>query len=181
MFLNTLLLAISSSIDSLGIGITYGLNKTKLSKTAKIILFIISIAITSFSGIIGLILKNTLSANVCEFIGSAILLCMGIFIIIQTNDKEFSFDFDKSNDISYKEAILLGFALSLDSLCIGIGGSTIGINVFIFAIFVSVLQYVFLSMGNYFGTHLIRFKKVPQSVWSKVSGILLILIGLLKF
>lgn len=181
MFLNTLILAISSSIDSLGIGITYGLNKTKLSKKSKIILFIISTFVTSLSGIIGLILKNTLATNVCEFIGSSILLCMGIFIIIQTNNKEFSFDFDKSNDINCKESILLGFALSLDSLCIGIGGSTIGINIFYFALLVSALQYVFLGIGTYFGSHLIKFNQIPQSVWSKVSGILLILIGLFKF
>ena len=136
MFFNTLVLALSSSIDSLGIGITYGLRHIKLLKKSKIILFLVSIFITFSAGIIGNILKNTLSANICEFIGSAFLLCMGIFIIIQTNDKEVSFDFDNSNDISSKEAIWLGLALSLDSLCIGIGGSTIGINIYLFSILV---------------------------------------------
>ena len=144
MFFNTLVLALSSSIDSLGIGITYGLRHIKLLKKSKIILFLVSIFITFSAGIIGNILKNTLSANICEFIGSAFLLCMGIFIIIQTNDKEVSFDFDNSNDISPKEAIWLGLALSLDSLCIGIGGSTIGINIYLFSILVSILQYIFL-------------------------------------
>lgn len=181
MFINALILAISSSIDSLGIGITYGLKKTKLSKLDKIILFIISLIITSFSGIIGSGLKNILSTNVCEFIGSSILICMGIFIIIQTNDKELSFDFDNSNDINYKEALLLGLALSLDSLCIGICGSTIGINIYIFSIFVAILQYLFLSLGNYLGIHLINLKFFPQSIWTKISGVLLILIGLFKF
>lgn len=181
MLINTFLLALSSSIDSLGIGITYGFKKIKLSRFSKIILFILSIIITSFSGLIGYILENTLSTNVCEFIGSSILLCMGIFIIIQTNDKEFSFDFDNSNDISYKEALLLGFALSLDSLCIGIGGSTIGINVYIFSILIAILQYLFLNIGIYLGIHLINFIKIPQSIWSKISGIILILIGLFKF
>ena len=181
MFLNTFLLAISSSIDSLGISITYGLRHTKLLKKSKIILFLISIFITFLSGIIGNILKNTLSSNVCEFIGSALLLCMGLFIIIQTNEHEISFDFDNSNDISPKEAIFLGIALSLDSLCIGIGGSTIGINVYLFSVLVAVLQYFFLSIGNYFGIHLTKFSSIPQSFWSKISGILLILIGLIKF
>ena len=166
MFVNTLLLAISSSIDSLGIGITYGLRKTKLSKLDKIILFIVSIIVTIFSGFIGLILKNFLSNNVCEFIGSAVLLCMGIFIIIQTNDKE---------------ALLLGFALSLDSICIGIGGSTIGINIYFFSILVALLQYAFLSLGNYFGVTINKISTIPQNIWSKISGILLILIGLFKF
>ena len=181
MFFNTLILALSSSIDSLGIGITYGLRHIKLLKKSKIILFLVSIFITFLAGIIGNILKNTLSANICEFIGSAFLLCMGIFIIIQTNNKEVSFDFDNSNDISPKEAIWLGLALSLDSLCIGIGGSTIGINIYLFSILVSILQYIFLSIGNYCGIHLTKFNKIPQSFWSKASGVLLILIGLIKF
>ena len=181
MFFNTLVLALSSSIDSLGIGITYGLRHIKLLKKSKIILFLVSIFITFLAVIIGNILKNTLSANICEFIGSAFLLCMGIFIIIQTNDKEVSFDFDNSNDISPKEAIWLGLALSLDSLCIGIGGSTIGINIYLFSILVSILQYIFLSIGNYCGIHLAKFNKIPQSFWSKASGALLILIGLIKF
>lgn len=181
MLFNTFILALSSSIDSLGIGITYGLRNIKLLKKSKIILFVISFFISLASGFIGKILKNVLSTNVCEFIGSSLLLCMGIFIIIQTNDKEISFDFDNSNDISAKEAILLGFALSLDSLCIGIGGSTIGINIYLFSAFSAVLQYIFLSIGNYCGVNLTKFNKIPQSFWSKISGVLLILIGLLKF
>lgn len=181
MFINALLLAISSSIDSLGIGITYGLKKTKLYKVDKLILFIISICTTALSGIIGNILKNILSSNICELIGSIILICMGTFIIIQTNDKELSFDFDNSNDINYKEALLLGIALSLDSLCIGIGGSTIGINIYVFSFLVAILQYAFLSFGNYLGINLGNFKYIPQSIWSKISGVLLILIGIIKF
>ena len=61
MFINTFILAISSSIDSLGIGITYGLRKTKLYKIDKFILFVISFIMTLISGFIGNILKNILS------------------------------------------------------------------------------------------------------------------------
>ena len=41
MFINSLFLAISSSIDSLGIGITYGIKGTKISYIANFILFLI--------------------------------------------------------------------------------------------------------------------------------------------
>ena len=181
MFINTLILAISSSIDSLGIGITYGLKKTKLYKLDKLILFGISFMITLISGLVGTALKNILANNICDFIGSSILICMGIFIIIQTNEKELSFDLDHSNDINYQEAILLGLALSLDSLCIGIGAGTIGIHIYAFSFFTAILQYAFLSLGNFLGIHLAHFKFVPQSVWTKISGVLLILIGLIKF
>ena len=39
MLLNCILLALSVSIDSLGIGITYGLKKTKIIAISNIILF----------------------------------------------------------------------------------------------------------------------------------------------
>ena len=48
---NSLILALSSSIDSFGIGITYGLKSTKISLLGKIILFVISIFTNYFSKI----------------------------------------------------------------------------------------------------------------------------------
>lgn len=53
MFFNYVALAISASIDSLGIGITYGLKNTKIVFSAKLVLFIISIIITAFSMLLG--------------------------------------------------------------------------------------------------------------------------------
>ena len=44
MLLNAFILAISSSIDSLGIGITYGIKNTKISYLGKLILFSISLS-----------------------------------------------------------------------------------------------------------------------------------------
>jgi putative Mn2+ efflux pump MntP len=180
LFINTLFLAISSSIDSFGIGITYGLRKTKLSKMTKLILFVISMIVTLISGIIGNLFKFVFSTNISEIIGAIILIFMGFFIIIQTRHKEYSFDFDNSNDININEAFALGLALSLDSLCIGIGVSAIGINIFIFSILVAFLQYVFLSLGHFLGIHLSSFKLIPQSIWTEISGILLILIGFFR-
>ena len=43
--LNSFILAISSSIDSLGIGITYGIKNTKISLLGKIVLFTISLTV----------------------------------------------------------------------------------------------------------------------------------------
>lgn len=180
LFISSLILAISSSIDSIGIGITYGLKKTILTKQDKFILFFISVIVTLISGLIGNILKNLLPENFFNYIGSIILISIGLFIIFETNNKEYSFDFDNSNDIDYKEAFFLGMALSLDSLCIGIGAVSLGINIFIFSILVAVLQFLFLSIGNFLGINLSNFKFIPQSVWTKTSGVTLILIGALK-
>ena len=53
MLLNCILLALSVSIDSLGIGISYGIKHTKISKISNFTLFSISFLMTSFSIFIG--------------------------------------------------------------------------------------------------------------------------------
>ncbi len=180
MLLNILLLAISSSMDSLGIGITYGFKKIHLRKWDKLILFCISIFITFFSIFIGKFLGNIFDENIFKLIGSLILLVMGFFIVLKNDKNEYTFDLDDSKDIDYKEAILLGLALSLDSFCIGIGAYALGTNILIFSILVAFLQYLFLTIGNFLGIHLLNLKNIPQNLWTKISGIILILISISK-
>lgn len=181
MLINSLILALSSSIDSLGIGITYGIKNTKITVYSQIILFIISVFVTTISIMLGSVLKSFLSDIISKIIGSGILILIGIIIIFQTKDKSSSFDFNHSNIIDPSEAIALGIALSLDSLCIGIGGSIFGLNITLFPLSVAVLQLLFLNLGNFFGKRLIKFVNIPSGIWSIFSGGLLILIGIVKF
>ena len=190
MLLNSFILAISSSIDSLGIGITYGIKNTKISFFSKVIIFIISITITYLALLLGNFFKNFLSEFFTVLIGSGILIFMGIYIIYQAlkikkntsnifNDP-ISSDFDNSKTIDPKEALFLATALSLDSFCIGIGGSIGNINLFFFPILVSVLLLFFLCVGNILGRYFNTLYKLPENIWSIFSGILLIIIGIVK-
>lgn len=189
--INSLLLAISSSIDSLGIGITYGIKNTKISKIGKIILFTISLMTTYISIFFGNIIQYIFPKAFTNFIGCLILICMGIYICYQALKKEkdsqnifnspISSDLNHSKIIEPKEATFLAIALSLDSFCIGICGAITDINLTLFPFLVSILQLAFLSLGAYLGIHIRNFCKLPQNVWSVLSGILLIFIGLFKF
>ena len=58
MFFSSLLLAFTSSIDSFGIGVTYGIKKTKISLTSKIVLFAISFIITNLSIFVGDLIRK---------------------------------------------------------------------------------------------------------------------------
>ena len=70
MLLSLFILAFSSSIDSLGIGITYGIKNTKISCLSKIILFCISIGINFISICCGKFLNTLLSAGFANIIGN---------------------------------------------------------------------------------------------------------------
>lgn len=218
MFINSLILAISSSIDSLGIGITYGIKNTKITFLAKIVLFIISFSISIVSIWFGNGLKYILPDFIVRNLGGCILVAMGFFIFFQSfkkNKKDFSnpfnqkidchskeeiysffikflgitikiiknpsySDLDKSNTIDSKEALFLGLALSLDSFCIGIGFSMISVYSLFFPFFISFFQLIFLNLGIFLGNKLYNFKKIPDNIWSIVSGILLVIIGIVK-
>ena len=75
-----LFLAISSSIDSFGIGITYGIKNTKISNSAKLILFIISFIVSFFAVHFGDFLKDLLPDNIANYIGCCFLIFLGISI-----------------------------------------------------------------------------------------------------
>lgn len=213
MFINSLILAISSSIDSLGIGITYGIKDTTISYIGKVILFVISFLVTVFSLWFGNIIKSVFNEDYIKFLGSSILILMGFFMCFQALKKDtktkinkledntekvyqffikflgitiqiiknpISSDMDNSKLIDSKEALFLGLALSLDSFCIGIGGSIIGISYTFFPFFIAVFQLLFLSFGNFLGRRLYRLSRLPDNIWSIVSGVLLVVIGIVK-
>lgn len=220
MLFNILILAFSSSIDSFGIGITYGLRKIKLSCLSSITLFIISIIITCSSILIGKNLNYILPEFVTSLIGSLLLILMGSLIIFQVINKKtdkpiskskisssfaysesqkiyqffikflgitiqiikdpISSDLDNSKKIDIKESIYLGVTLSIDSFCIGIGSSILGISSVLFPILVSVFQIIFLSLGRLFAIKVDQNTKIPDNTWNLVSGILLIFIGISK-
>ncbi len=213
MFINSLILAISSSIDSLGIGITYGIKDTTISYFGKVILFVIAFFVTVFALWFGNIIKDIFPEYYIKFLGSFILILMGFFMCFQALKKDtkteknkledetekvyqffikflgitiqiiknpISSDMDNSKLIDSKEALFLGIALSLDSFCIGIGGSIIGISNTFFPFFIAIFQLLFLSFGNFLGRRLYRLSRLPDNIWSIVSGALLVVIGIVK-
>lgn len=210
MLLSYFVLAISSSIDSLGIGITYGIKNTKITIFSKFILFMISLFISYFAIIIGKFINKFFSAQICNLISFLSLLLMGFWIILQsfntskqntnTNTKvkiykffikslgitieiiknPISSDLDNSKKIEAEESLYLGFALSLDSLCIGIGNSIVGATSLIFPIFVATFQFIFLSIGLILGKTINNVSNIPDNIWSIISGLLLIIIAISK-
>lgn len=205
MILTCMLLALSTSIDSIGIGLTYGIRDITISRQSKIILFIISLIISSISILIGNTLNNILSEEITNIIGSCILFFIGLTILVQTLKREkrqekkvyklfirflgitiqiikdpISSDFDNSKKIDSKEAIYLGTALSLDSFSVGIGAGMLGSISIIFPLIVSLFQIIFLSLGRNIGEKLNKKIHIPSKIWSILSAVLLILIGIVR-
>ena len=185
MLINSILLALSSSLDSLGIGITYGIKNMKISKISMLILFTISCFISFSSILLGDFINNFISNSFSNLVGCSGLVFIGVSMIFKSiynsnNVKNNYYDFNNSNLIDPKEAIALGFALSLDSLGIGISYSLTDSTSFLFPIFIGIFQVAFLNLGIFISKKIKNISNIPDFVCSLISGMLLILFGIFR-
>ena len=181
MIFNCILLALSVSIDSLGIGIPYGLKKTKITIISNIILFAISFCITFGSIFLGHYISALFSPTASTILGSSFLIILGVYNIYKTiNNTITDYYIDHSNNIDAKEAIFLGLALSIDSACVGIGSGIIGINDIVLPFFVASFQLIFLNCGNLVANSIAKYVNVSEYALSISSSIILILVGIFR-
>lgn len=181
MLFNCILLALSVSIDSLGIGISYGLKKTKISSLSNIILFAISFCITCGSIFLGHYISALFSPTFSTILGSSFLIILGVYNIYKSiNKPPTDYDIDHSNNIDAKEALFLGLALSIDSACVGIGSGIIGINDIVLPFLVASFQLVFLNCGNLVASNIAKYINVSERALSIFSSIILILVGVFR-
>ena len=235
MIITIIALALSVSVDAFGIGITYGLRKTKLSTSAKFILFFVSLAFVSLSVIFGYFLIAILPEKIIKIISVILLVIMGLIIIYEalrdteenpcignkkkslnkdniivgnnniSNDEKtnreaqkiykiflkplgitiqiirnpISSDLNNSKVIEKNEAIYLALALSLDSICVGVTSSSFGLASLLFPILVPLFQFIFLNVGINLGKRIVKYDTSFKK-WNIISGVILIVIGLLR-
>lgn len=181
MLFNCILLALSVSIDSLTIGISYGLKKTKINNISNIILFAISFCITCGSIFLGHYISALFTPILSTILGSSFLIILGIYNIYKSlNASPTDYDIDHSNNIDAHESIFLGLALSIDSICVGIGSGIIGLNDIILPFFVATFQLAFLNCGNSISQKIIKYFNFSEQALSIFSSVILIIVGMLR-
>lgn len=206
-----ILLAVALSIDALGIGVSYSLRGIQIPIGAKIIIAMLSVLFTFIAVLLGKSIVYMFPPYISKFIGIAILLFMGLWIISQGIKKDekketeilkedtiiniiikslgitikvirnpLSCDFDKSAKIDPFEAIYMGIALSIDSIGVGIGSAIAGVNSLIIPFTVGFFQLLFLYLGDFIGKKLLMFEKIDSRIWVVLSGVLLIIIAIIR-
>lgn len=204
MDLSVLIIAISLSIDALGIGISYGVREIKIPLISKVIISLQSFLIMTISLFLGNIIFDIIPTYLGKYIGVIILFGMGIFMIIQPylpkkekvyKIKTFSLkyagltikiiksppvcDFNLSKTIEPFEALYLGIALSIDSLGVVFGSSAVGITILL-PLLAVVFQIILLSIGILWGKKVKKSSNISENIWVALSGTILIFMGLIK-
>ncbi len=120
---------------------------------------------------------STQTIKECKTLCEWMIKSLGITIQITRNPV--SGDVDHSGNIDLKESLLIGSALSLDILGVGLGCAMIGVTIHLIPFTVAVAQLLFLSAGLYLGK---RLADVSRARWLDfVPGILILLIAALRW
>ena len=207
MLYKLIIIILVLSMDAFGIGITYGIRGIKISNTAKLIITVQSILITLAAMKFSTFFKTLLPQHLSPYVGTVMLLALGIWIIIQCIKakplKEITplerpsilkhlglttkiirspqlCDLDNSTVIDKFEAVYLGFALSIDAF--GAISSVGMIDTFSrFTPFILAITQVFLlALGSHTGKKIKITCQINPKFWTLSSGILLVIIAILS-
>ena len=183
MILKYILLALSASIDALSLGITYGIKKTKMSKSSNIIIFVIVLFCSTIAILLGHFFSLLFSPTFSVLLGSSLLIMLGLYNIYKGLKKVNTFknfDIDNSNYIDNKEAATIGLAVAVDASCVSMGAGIIGYISFILPIFMALFHTFFVNCGNFLAKSVSEKLNIPSNILSIFSGILLVLIGVFR-
>ena len=187
------MLAISLSIDALGVGLSYGLRGISTPFFTKCILLLESMLFMAVFLFVGNHLILFFSPHTANLIGILLLLGMGIWLCYQSFQKKENSssmellrnpsycDKDHSSHIDAKEGLSLGLILSIDSMGAGIGAGATGVSITLLPFFTALFQILFLSIGIYSGKYLKKSYTIKESIWTAFSGCILIMIALLRY
>ena len=200
--------AVSSSIDNLGVGISYGIRKIQIRIGPNILMAVICF-LMSMAGIsFGLWLSKILPGMLPVIFGAFLLFVIGIRIILLSvpRKKEVSkkesgetkkkasitgilrnpevADVDKSGEIGWGEAILLGVALSANALTNGLGAGLLGLSPLAISITAAIGSFISVWAGVNAGVKLadVRIGSFTLGQFGTIiSGIIILVIAFTAF
>lgn len=164
-----IIIAISLSMDAFSLALAYGtlnLNKKdiyKLSLTVGVYHFIMPL-LGLFLG--SIILKYINNPNIIVFI---ILFIIGIQMIYETFKEE-----DIKNIVSFKQMLLFGLAVSVDSFSVGIGLNVISKNYLYCSTIFSLFSLSFTYLGLILGK---KINNIIGKTSTIIGGLILIIIA----
>ena len=191
--LSVFLFSLSANIDSFTVGLTYGMKDIKVDYKSNILIAIITSMGTFVAMGIGLFTKQFIPVSMLSVIGCLILIALGLSMIFnalknkkQVCEEELKYteiliepqkaDIDKSGYIDMKEAMILGFALSLNNFGLGVGASATGINIYLTTVFTFILSIVCIVFGVEFGKRYVS--QTLREYADLISGVIILFLGL---
>jgi len=184
-----LLFAISANIDNLAVGVSYGIKKIIIPLSSNFMISLIVFSGTLFSMLLGNNIAQFMPAYISDYIGGIIIIAIGAVSIIkyfqsrkndsgQTDSHWEEKDKNNNKKIELYEALILGFALSINNIGLGIGASISGLGIMPTAVCSFAFSVIFLLTGNFLGNS--YFSKYFGKFAELASGAIIIMLGIFE-
>jgi putative sporulation protein YtaF len=197
-FLYIFFIALTNNFDNIGVRIAYSIRGIKISKLINLWISVITFIISFFAAFAGTIISGYISKELSSVIAMLLLTAIGLWMILEPylkNNAECpgesiqkkkkspghvllnpqNADMDDSKHIDFKEATLLGIALSINNVGGGVSAGMIGLNSFWVGFLSAVLSFIALWSGNYVAEFFIKWNISKKA--TLIAGLLLIAVG----
>jgi len=157
--LTVILFAVSSNLDNLVLGLSYGLKGVHIPVFSSLLMGTITLIGTIFSMVLGQKLLPFLPGGFSRLLGSVIILLMGgygmVSFIIKSRKSGYRQEDENLSDsrlpprlLQIREAFVLGMALAANNIGLGIGASMSGLGVIPASVGSFCFSIAFLTAGN---------------------------------
>ena len=183
--ISSILFGISANMDNFVIGISYGIKKTRISFLSNLIIGLITFLGTILSIGLGMKIADFIPSSVSQVIGSVILIALGGYYAVKsfwTKNMDSSAsgnnsaEAKESTTLTIKESAVLGFALTINNIGLGIGASITGIPILSTSLITFFLSMLFLFIGNKIGSSWIS--RFLHRYAEPLSGLIIIALGI---
>jgi putative sporulation protein YtaF len=193
----TFFIALTNNFDNVGARIAYSMGGIKISTLVNLWITLITFVISFLAAIFGAMVTGSLGRRFSSVIAMVLLVAIGSWMILEpylkkklspnpSGEKSKSIfgilwkpenaDMDNSKHIDFKEATLLGIALSINNIGGGLSAGMIGLNSFLVGFLSAALNFIALWAGNHLAEFFIKRNIADKA--AVVGGIVLIAIGI---
>lgn len=184
-WITIILIGIAANLDNLGIGLAYGIKRTKIPILSNLTIAVMSMIVTFIAVKAGSTILEFVSPHLASLLGSLLLCAIGVWTLMSkrfsTNgflDNPEHFDEDKNHIISFRESIPLGCILCLNCLAGGIAIGANGISAIWTVLSIGFFSIVSVAIGSHFGA--LMSQTFIGKYSTAISGWLIILIGIFE-
>lgn len=177
-FISILMFGISSNLDNLIVGLSYGIRRKTIGRTADLLVALISFIGTILSIALGKSLLSVFPRRLTAVLGSLIIVAIGVAGLIRYHKgKDLPADPETGlHTLSIHEALVLGLVLSVNNVGLGVGAGMTGLVILPTALFSFAFSLVFLYTGNRLGAA--RLSNTAGRLAEPAASCLMIALGI---
>lgn len=194
-------LTVSSSIDNLGVGVSYGIRKVNIRLDKNILIAVICFFFSMAGISFGLWIASILPGVLPVVMGALLLFIIGIRIMLmakpqkkQSGDKEAGKSVggipvepevtNQLSDIGWGESVILGIALSANALTNGVGAGLLGLSPLLISFLAAAGSFITVWAGVRLGSRLANIRIGSYTIGqfgNLLSGAIIIVIAFMAF